>query len=190
MIRWCARSGRAGYVVLRLRRRPPVVAGGGGGLSHRPVVGFDGDQRGTHSNLRYCFLRGESCLAFRGSDERVMGARSGRSCRRRHRMKLITATTIVLVSVFGAGAALAGEAQSLSEKLKSFAADGSYRVAQSCPYTGTVPCPAGPYGPGGCYKPSYAECKGGLICTGGMKVCVPSNGGPAYCYAPQNGNCR
>lgn len=105
-------------------------------------------------------------------------------------MKLFSATTIGLVMIFGAGSALADAATPLTEKLRSFAADGSYELAQSCPYSGTVPCPPGPYGPGGCYKPGYAECKGGLICTGGMKVCVPSNGGPAYCYAPRNGNCR
>jgi hypothetical protein len=105
-------------------------------------------------------------------------------------MKLFTATTLGVVMMFGAGAALAGGEMSLTEKLATAAGDGSYRVAQSCPYTGTVPCPPGPHGPGGCYKPGYADCKGGLICTGGMKVCVPSNGGPAYCYAPQNGNCR
>ncbi|SMO43510.1 hypothetical protein SAMN06265173_102230 [Thalassovita litoralis] len=105
-------------------------------------------------------------------------------------MKLISATTIGLLMVFGAGMALAGEQAPLTGKLQSFAADGTYQLAQSCPYTGTQPCPAGPYGPGGCYRPGYAECKGGLICTGGMRVCVPSNGGPAYCYAPQKGNCK
>jgi hypothetical protein len=106
------------------------------------------------------------------------------------KMKLISIAAIGVVTMFGAGMALAGEAATLTQKLAEASGDGSYRVAQSCPYTGTVPCPAGPYGPGGCYKPGYAECKGGLICTGGMKVCVPSNGGPAYCYAPRNGNCR
>ncbi len=102
-------------------------------------------------------------------------------------MKFLATTALFLLA---AGAAWAEPPTSQVDRLKSFAADGSYQLAQSCPYTGTQPCAPGPYGPGGCYKPGYAECKGGLICTGGMKVCVPSNGAAAYCYAPQNGNCK
>ncbi len=90
-----------------------------------------------------------------------------------------------------AGPSFADSETTFENKLRALTgSDGSYQLAQSCPYTGTKPCRPGPHGPGGCYNPSYAECKGGLICTGGMKVCIPSNGGPAYCYAPQKGNCR
>ncbi len=104
--------------------------------------------------------------------------------------KLATATTLAALCLGGTIASAGTGDGSLSDRISKMTETGSYRVAQSCPYTGTKPCPPGPYGPGGCYNPSYAECKGGLVCTGGMKVCVPSNGGPAYCYAPQNGNCK
>lgn len=64
------------------------------------------------------------------------------------------------------------------------------RIAQtSCP-AGTQPCPAGDYGPGGCYRPGYATCTAGLVCTGGLVACKPSNGAPAYCYRPGYGSCN
>ena len=96
------------------------------------------------------------------------------------------------VGVLGFGSAgFASTELTPSDQIRQLAGQsGAYRVVQSCPYSGTIACAPGPQGPGGCYNPSYAECAEGLICTGGMKVCYPSNGASAFCYAPQNGNCH
>lgn len=86
--------------------------------------------------------------------------------------------------------AQASSTDTLGERLGRLVPDGSYRIAQSCPYTGTIPCAPGSLGPGGCYNPGYAICQAGMICSGGLRVCAPANGAPAYCYDPGRSSCR
>ncbi len=100
-----------------------------------------------------------------------------------------TKLVAVALAVFSLGTsaqALTGDSTTLREGLGL----PPVLLAQSnCP-SGTTPCAAGSYGPGGCYKPGYATCTAGLVCTDGMSACKPTNGGPAYCFKAGIGSCN
>lgn len=51
-------------------------------------------------------------------------------------------------------------------------------------------CDRGPNGSGGCYRPGYAECFGGVVCSSGMLYCGPGQNGPGGCYRPGYRKCN
>ncbi len=102
-------------------------------------------------------------------------------------LKFNILSTVLLISI--AGSSWAGSADTNQQKIDLLTGDTSYQLAQSCG-SGLQVCPAGSYGPGGCYKPGYANCTAGLVCTGGMIACAPSNGGQPYCYKHGYGSCN
>ncbi len=58
-----------------------------------------------------------------------------------------------------------------------------------CP-SGMSQCPKGSWGPGGCYKPTYANCYSGRICSAGMQACAPGKYGAGGCFKPVYASCN
>ena len=98
--------------------------------------------------------------------------------------------TVILASIAALGlAGMAAASQVENPTSRVLNIGGGTQIAQSCG-SGMNYCAPGSYGPGGCYKPGYANCTAGLVCTGGTIACKPSNGGAAYCYKPGYGTCN
>ena len=57
-----------------------------------------------------------------------------------------------------------------------------------CPRGLTV-CRPGRYGRGGCYRPGYARCFSGRVCSSGLTACPPGRFGGGGCYRPVSARC-